>query len=432
MDNINRGRVFVDDVESSQFNLLFYDSAGTYTVSRMALNAAGNLSTINTRTIAHNTISSVLSVNTDKLIIGTTGGALWSSGGDGERLLKSENPELLIAAAISSSFVAFISETGIMGYIPLDFTLLHDGVELVLQDANGPRGVYTRISADRKETRFLLWHGAQTTPMVKTLRDSNADHHKNDDYTYPGFRIFIDSPALNLPLRAATIMDGNVLLLNTAGSLSVLDHLTGEIKFSQSLPGSQDAAFIDRDTVIIARSVIGMTSPFLILNINTGETVHINYPALVGTRVSGSASGRIHASALGQTAGNRHTSIISIDILNPVRPENLFRYEGERSVLSMTESAGSFAYSMGREGSILNYASEKVPLERSMGLPVQIMDGGRWFVILDGEGGLTWHDNQTGELQAVFRLYKENWVLEDHSYPGRKITKGPRINAYSS
>jgi len=198
------------------------------------------------------------------------------------------------------------------------------------------------------------------------------------------------------------------------------------------LPGSQDAAFIDRDTVIIARSVIGMTSPFLVININTGETVHLNYPTLVGTRVSSSASGRIHASALGQTAGNRHTSIIRIDILNPVRPENLFRYEGERSVLTMTESAGSFAYSTGREGSILNYASEKIPLERSMGLPVQIMDGGRWFVILDGEGGLTWHDNQTGELQAVFRLYEENWVLEDHTYPGRKITKGPRINAYSS
>jgi hypothetical protein len=60
-----------------------------------------------------------------------------------------------------------------------------------------------------------------------------------------------------------------------------------------------------------------------------------------------------------------------------------------------------------------------------MGLPLKIMDGGCWFVILDGEGGLTWNDNQTGKLQAVFRLYREAWVLEDLSASDSRIIQGP-------
>jgi hypothetical protein len=55
------------------------------------------------------------------------------------------------------------------------------------------------------------------------------------------------------------------------------------------------------------------------------------------------------------------------------------------------------------------------------------MDGGCWFVTIDGEGGLTWHDNQTGKLHAVFRLYREGWILEDLSYPGGQIIQGQII-----
>jgi len=44
-----------------------------------------------------------------------------------------------------------------------------------------------------------------------------------------------------------------------------------------------------------------------------------------------------------------------------------------------------------------------------------LVDGGvrgRWFVVLDGDGGINWHDNQTGGLLAVFRLKSDSWVLE--------------------
>jgi len=43
---------------------------------------------------------------------------------------------------------------------------------------------------------------------------------------------------------------------------------------------------------------------------------------------------------------------------------------------------------------------------------MHIADGKRWLVVLDGDGGINWNDNQTGSLLAVFRLRHEGWVLE--------------------
>ena len=47
-----------------------------------------------------------------------------------------------------------------------------------------------------------------------------------------------------------------------------------------------------------------------------------------------------------------------------------------------------------------------------MGLPLKIVDGNRWFIVLDAEGSITWYNSQTGKLLAVFRLYPDLWVLE--------------------
>ena len=422
LENVNRGRIFIDNPESSYFGFLSF-VAGRYIAYRMSLSADGNLSTVSMRAMPLNDISSVVSLDEDNVIFGTGHGALWLSNRSGERIMDSKSPEQIITAAASASVIAFISETGALGYIPLDFSLIYQGAMLVLEDTQGPSGVYTHISADRYDSRFLLWHSGQTIPMVKTLRGPLDD--------YISSSIFIENPMLRHPIRSAAIMNGYVLLLNTAGMLTIIDHLTGEIRFSQSVASSQDAAFVDRDTVIISRSVFGMNTPFLVINISTGETVHVSYPALVGTSVFGGGSGKIYAAAMNQTSGSRHTSIIRIDPSNRLSTENLIAYEGERTSFTMAESGGNFAYSLGREGIILNNVFENIPIERRMALPVRIMDGGRWFVILDGEGGLTWHDNQTGELQAVFRLYRESWVLEDLSYPGSKIIQGPRTRTYS-
>ena len=419
-ESIPTGRIFIDNSETTQFNILSH-FGGIYTVNNMTITASGNLLTNSRRNISVSNISSVISLDENNIVFGTANGALWLSNRRGERLMDSDDPERIIAAAASQSVIAFITENGALGYIPLDFSLIHQGASLELENAQGPSGVYTHITADKNESRFLLWHSGRTIPMLITLSDQQNEHTSS--------RMFVDDPILRHPLRSAAIFDGNILLMNTMGMTSIYNYLTETRRFSQSLAGSQDAAFIDRDTVIIGRSVIGRNTPFLFINISTGETLHINHPAIVGTRVSSGESGTIYAKVVNQSGGVTYTSIIRMESSNPTRADKLVEYESEKSFLTMAESGGNFAYSLGREGTILKYPLENVILERSTGLPVNIMDGGRWFVILDREGGLTWHDNQTGELQAVFRLYSEEWVLEDLSFPDGKKIRGPRVRS---
>jgi hypothetical protein len=98
----------------------------------------------------------------------------------------------------------------------------------------------------------------------------------------------------------------------------------------------------------------------------------------------------------------------------------------------MAESGGNLAATLGDGGASL-YRSrttgrtqphEIIPLERSPGLPVKVIDGGRWLVGLDGEGCITWHDNRTGKLLAVYRLYPGAWSLERLDISGSEIIRG--------
>jgi hypothetical protein len=74
---------------------------------------------------------------------------------------------------------------------------------------------------------------------------------------------------------------------------------------------------------------------------------------------------------------------------------------------------------------------EIVFMERSMGLPVKITGAGMRFIVLDGEGGITWHDSQTGKLLAVFRLYTGTWSLEKINpaspLAGKEIIQGRTV-----
>ena len=65
--------------------------------------------------------------------------------------------------------------------------------------------------------------------------------------------------------------------------------------------------------------------------------------------------------------------------------------------------------------------SPVLPLERSPGLPLKILDGGRWFILLDTEGNITWHDPGTGKILALLRLYENEWILETFGKEGTFI-----------
>jgi len=171
----------------------------------------------------------------------------------------------------------------------------------------------------------------------------------------------------------------------------------------------------------------------MILHISTGETVPLACPGLVGVRVYRSSSGAIYGAVVNQSGGNVQTSIMRLNISAAVRSERLVEYIGEDSSFAMTESGGTLASTLGGgEATIYsqragtgNTAPAMITLERKRGLPAKIIDGDRWFIVLDREGGITWHDNRSGKLLANFSVYTDYWVLEKDgkTIRGRMVSK---------
>jgi hypothetical protein len=62
--------------------------------------------------------------------------------------------------------------------------------------------------------------------------------------------------------------------------------------------------------------------------------------------------------------------------------------------------------------SSVSYSSDSTAMERESGLPQKIISGGGYFICLDSDGNITWHDPGTGKILALFRIYADTWVLE--------------------
>ncbi|MCL2601409.1 MAG: hypothetical protein FWD91_01200 [Treponema sp.] len=375
------------------------------------------------------TARAAIAGNDGSIVLGTAAGILWHVHESGAWAMSAERSRHILYTAVSAQAVAFLCEDGALGFISLDFSLLDDGELVTLQDA----GEYTRIAADSAaeeaaDAAFLLWHlgAGALPPVLKTLSGNPADGETEAD-------VPLHLPA-RFPLRAASVSGGSVLFLSTTGALSVFDRKSGAVRFSHSVPAAMDAAFIDEDTVIFARSAAAGSTPFLMINISTGETVPLAFPAAIGTQVYHTSSGGTSHTSSGAVYGivvNSHaggdlqTSIIRLDTSAPWQSETLAHYIGDDPYVSMAESGGNFAFTLGDTGASgavvfhrgktpdeLQPSEEIAAFERGRGLPVHIADGGRWFVVLDGDGAINWHDNQTGSLQAIFRLTPERWVLE--------------------
>ena len=385
---------------------------GTYAVYRMEINLDGRLSTLSRRAVpaAAGQITSAIAGDGGNVILGTSGGVLWLMDRTGTRAMNAGNTRRIIEAAASSSAIAFICENGALGYIPLDFYQFNNDAILALEEAD----TQTRIVSDASQpseaaglpSKFLLWRpgAAGSIPELRTLSGPPKSAATS--------RLPLDLLPLRFPLRSAAVMGDSVLFLNTTWGLSVLDRESGKLRFSHSLPGSLDATLINEDTVIFARSAAAGTTPFFMVNISTGETVPLAYPAIVGTRVYRSSSGAVYSAVINQAGGNLQTSIIRLNTSAPLHSERLVEYSGDDPYFTMAESGGSLASTLGSGGAILYRNQEIAVMERSRGLPLSIVNGGRWFIVLDGDGGITWHDNQTGQLLAVFRLLPDRWVLE--------------------
>jgi hypothetical protein len=173
----------------------------------------------------------------------------------------------------------------------------------------------------------------------------------------------------------------------------------------------------------------------LIAEARSGNQV---YPGVPDARVYRGESGAVYVTVINQADGKVTTSIVVLDLSNLAESETIVEYDGEDPFIVIAESGGNLATTLGTGMAVLymnpgttpgQAEREAVPFEGDTAFPVKIIDGGRFFVALDGEGTVSWHDNMTGKSLAVFRLYREFWTLEKTALPGadRETLRG--INA---
>jgi WD40 repeat protein len=380
----------------------------------LAITNSGRLETRNRRQVPSGLpqISAGAIASPSSAALGTADGRVLVFNQDGSfRIMNVLNQEQITEAAASSKTLAFLTGDSKIGFLPLDYTLIDSRNVLHLNDA----GPYTSIASDPgKDSPFLLWQSGNTRafPLVKTLQASPESGATVDG--------FIDKLTLRFPLRAVSMLGDRCLFLDAVGNLSVLDYTTGELIFTYSAPGSQDAVFINEDTFILGRSAGTGNSPFLTVNIVTGETVPLAIPAVVGSKVYRGALGTIYGGIISRNGNSFDSSLVVINTSNPSQSRTLAGYPGEDTQFAIAEASGFLASSLGGSGAILYRVSdfqEARSLERSPGLPERILSG-PWFIQLDTEGNISWHDPRSGRLLALFKLYKDEWLLE-HS--GRTI-----------
>jgi len=179
-----------------------------------------------------------------------------------------------------------------------------------------------------------------------------------------------------------------------------------------------DAAFIDRNRLIIGRSAISGNTPFLTINVNTGETVPLSCPIQAGVIMYRGLSGSIYAVAVSRQPGGAdvQTSIMHLDLTNIAGSVSLVDFKGEDTQFSLVEapggSADSLAATIGGEGAAIYSGGGIQPLERTAGFPLKLFDGGQRLISLDRDGNICWYEISSGKLLAVFRLHPDGWTLQ--------------------
>jgi len=351
------------------------------------------------------------------------GSAVFASSGQGGLfLLGSRNIILPMAhnfqtriteIAAGQNSIAILTEDGDLSFIPLDYRLLERTANITLVKKEG----YTRITplppaADTRsgKEQFILWQSANTRYNAQIIASDEPAS-------------FTSFPTGRFPLRAISSSNNRLLVLDTAGNLSLYNsqNISSKADFTSSSPGAVDAAFINDEYLILCRNAINNNSPFLYLNFRTGETVPVFYGAEAALTVTALESGNVYAETIERNGNRFTTAVIELSsVLKNTRtgsPARIFEYHGEAAYLSVAESAGRTAIACGSEGAFFitnrTLDRQKIYFERTNALPVKLLGCNGFFISLDGEGNIAWHDNRNGKLLAVFSLYADQWILQN-------------------
>ncbi|MHC6204224.1 WD40 repeat domain-containing protein [Breznakiellaceae bacterium SP9] len=359
------------------------------------------------------TVKSQVSISTDftisaavsagkSLVLGTDSGTIYSvTGNDMTGPFVVKEQQQILEGTAGGGLLAFLTKDLRFGSIPLDFSFLEEGAPIEL----GPKDHYTHISAalnqaDISGGEFLLWQGTnrQYFPLIRNINLSTDIDRE----------ILLDKLPIRYPIRSAAMLENKVLILDIAGNITVMDASNNRILFSYLSVGALDAIFLSDNMIIISRSTENGNTPFLLVNTTTSETVPLSYPASVGTRVFQSADGIVYGVVINQGV----SEIIRLSLSNSRTSTKLIEYQGEDTTFTLSQLGGNLAFSLGGNGPSLYSGTDLIPFERSSGISNIVFSGKAHFIAIDTEGTICWHNPKTGKLEAMLRLYPEQWVLE--------------------
>ncbi|MCL2410646.1 MAG: WD40 repeat domain-containing protein [Treponema sp.] len=289
--------------------------------------------------------------------------------------------------------IGFLTEDGFFSYIPLDYSSIGSSFQLNFTEVNNFNRI-TSVSLEGKDF-FILWQ-TDNTRIAPQLIDLSNNKRRNLNFLTGRF-----------PLRTIDVLDGRFLTMDTVGNiyiynLEVLQNTppAGSAEFSFSSMGAIDAVLIGNYNILISRSVMGVNSPFLSVNLRTGETVPMFFPAAQAGLMVYRGSSSLFAAAVELSNNNLNTVFLNISATG--QHHRLFNYSGEANHFSIAEVQNHLAIICGSDGGRI-VLPEMIEFERTSGLPVRLLASRESFIGLDSEGNIAWH-NLDGRLLARFQI----------------------------
>jgi hypothetical protein len=357
--------------------------------------------------------------------LGTSGGSLVIAASDGRvSLLSSKEQTLITDAAVSGSTAAFISENGHIGFIPLDYQQLSDGSSIHIEKNDT---AYNRVTAFKTESEQSNGGGAIGADQFIFWNDRNARIQPAIRSSGPGSQFqVLDGINARSPIHSAVSFGGKALFLDASGNLYVAAPASDKNPiFTFFSVGLMDTAFIDSSRIMLGRSAVSGNTPFMTINLNTGETVPLPHSSQAAAALYRGDSGGIYAVTVssqpaegiqqtGETTSIK-TQVILLNLSNIPASIKLIDFQGEDTQFSLAEApggnTGSVAATIGGEGAAIYSSAGIQKLDRTSGLPRRLLEGGSSLVSLDQDGNICWYDSRNGKLAAVFSLNPSGWTL---------------------
>jgi hypothetical protein len=419
--NVERGRLF--PVASSDLLEFLYlgtmnnsASRGNIILTHYTITTRGTLEGSNqTAFSAMPLISDGVGAGGGAIALGTVDGGVWIFGPT-QSTPQAMNKAMLTrinSAAVSGDNLAFLTEDQRISILPLDYYLLRERSTMFLESARGN----SHISGDPStKGRFLLWQSNDIRSYPILINGAGTPERTD---------VVLSRLALRHPLRYASLLDNQILLLDSVGNINLASVGTGESKFTYTATDPLDISFMDRENIIIGQADLNQNSPFLLVNTVTEETVPFNYPATVGAKLYRSSDGSVYGGVVEGSSDSAITTLLLLDVDNPDASRRLVEYQGEDTTFIIAQSGGSVASTLGGNGPTLHSNQGFVAFERTPSLPVNLLGSEKYFIVLGQDGSISWHNNATGSLLARLRLLETEWILDT---PDRGRVRGPFKN----